>query len=119
MGLIVRNDDEIAIIMVSCVADFVRIKQEKPRERTAVKHELKLDEFHIDDIRVQGFVREAHADMLQFNDVPLEGVLQSILEIDEIWNLGVLLRGERTNNEVRGLARLSTGRYYVTGKRTS
>lgn len=48
-------------------------------------------------------MRETHADMFQFNDVPLEGVLQSVLEIDEIRNLGVLLRSERTNNEVRGL----------------
>ena len=71
--------------------------------RTAVKHEFELDEFHIYDIRIQWFMRETHADMFQFNDVPLEGVLQSVLEIDEIRNLGVLLRSERTNNEVRGL----------------
>lgn len=46
---------------------------------------------------------ETHADVLQFNDIPLEGVLQSVLEIDEIRNLCVLLCSERADNEVRGL----------------
>lgn len=75
----------------------------KSRERTAVEHEFELDEFHIYDIRVQWFVRETHADVFQFNDIPLEGVLQSVLEIDEIRDLSVLLRSERTDNKVRGL----------------
>ena len=44
--------------------------------------------------------------MFQFNNVSLKGVLQSVLEIDEIWNLSVFLRSERTNDEVRGLDRL-------------
>lgn len=57
--------------------------------------------------------------MFQFNDVPLEGVLQPVLEIDEVRDLSVLLRGERTNNKVRGLDRLSARRYHVTGKQTS
>lgn len=78
------------------------------RQRTAVKHEFKLYELHIYDIRVQWFVRETHTNVFQFNDIPLEGVLQPVLEIDEIRNLSVLLCSERANNEVRGLDKRRT-----------
>lgn len=85
---------------MSYVANLLESATKKAKERTAIEHEFEFNEFHIYDIRIQWFVREPHADMFQLNDVPLEGVLQSVLEIDEIRNLCVLLRSERANNKV-------------------
>lgn len=94
MGLIVGKDDEITIVGMCYIANFARCDRKKLRKLTAVKHKSEFDEFHIYNIRVQWFVSETHADMFQFDDIPLKGVLQSVLKIDEIRNLSILLRGE-------------------------
>jgi hypothetical protein len=69
------------------------------QRRTAIKDKFELDDFHVDQIRVDLFMGNAHSDMFHLRNVTLKGVIQSIFKGDEVRDLGVLLRRERPDNE--------------------
>lgn len=54
---------------------------------TAIEDELQLDELHVNKLRVDGLMGDAHADMFHLDQVALQGVVEAILEDNEVGNL--------------------------------
>ena len=54
---------------------------------TTIKIELKLDQFHVDELRIDWFVRNTHPHMLNLDDVTLKGLFQALLKHQKIGDL--------------------------------
>lgn len=62
---------------------------------TTVEDELQLDELHVNQLRVDRLVGNAHPNVLHLDEVALERVVEPVLELNEVGELpgrGELLR---------------------------
>ena len=53
----------------------------------AVENELELDKLHVDQLRVDGLMGYTHPNVLHLGQVALQGIVQTILELDEVGDL--------------------------------
>jgi hypothetical protein len=54
---------------------------------TTIKDKLQLYQLHVNQIRIDRFMRHPHANVLKLNDITLERVLQPVVKRDKFWYL--------------------------------
>lgn len=88
---------------------------------TTVEDELELDELHVNQLRVDRLMGNAHPNVFHFDEVTLERVVEPVFELDEVrelperneplWkrfstrhtHLGILFSAKGADDELRSL----------------
>lgn len=86
--LVVGNDVEVPVVMVHLThCQFDCGHPICAEALTAIKDELQLDQLHVDKVGCYSFMGETHANVLHLHQIPLQRVVQPILQSHEVRNL--------------------------------